>query len=537
MTRRIERMIELARAHMDNNGVNAAGAYYRMVLKETEPPKSGIEKVARGEACMWFARRAVAHSCFGEATDWYRKATDADPLAVEYRLEYCRKALIPMDMLKNARIEAERATRIDPKSKEAWATLGMMEHALGNAAAAIAAFDRQLELAPDDDIARLDRATIALDTADYKTVRTMVQTVNGKYYGDALNCLAMCAYREGQHEKAIELYDRAIEHRCQDPELATWNKSLAQHSIGDYENGWQSHEARGRQQTDGAMRLIMNRFARPMWNNEPPPARLHLHQEMGFGDAIAMLRYVPLLIERGYQVCIEVNESLVSLVQRSFPQANVVAKAADYPGAIGIPPFDYHVPMLSLPAIFGTTIDTVPWSGPYLKSEMRYVRGSQLRVGLCWSSGIRRGEHIWLEEYGKRKSINNFAEIRPILHSIDAEFVSLHLSGGDELLIDVLDNTSTWDDTAALMASLDLVITVDTSVAHLAGAMGKPTWIMMHTEGSWHWMAERPGAMWNERSPWYPSARLFRQKKPHEWGEVIEQVSAALAEFRKDKAA
>ncbi len=96
---------------------------------------------------------------------------------------------------------------------------------------------------------------------------------------------------------------------------------------------------------------------------------------------------------------------------------------------------------------------------------------------------------------------------------------------------DLLPPTPTWDETAALIETLDLVITVDTSVAHLAGAMGKPVWVMMHTEGSWHWMAERLGASWNERSPWYPTARLFRQKKPHQWAGVLADVSKALSEL------
>src|SRR5262245_53364334 len=113
---KIRRMIELARGHMEAGGVGAAGLYYRMILKDTAPPKSGVERVARGEACLWYARKALGEKCHGAATDWYRRALEADPLAIDYRIEYCIKALIPMALYKMARIEAEAGTRIEPNN-------------------------------------------------------------------------------------------------------------------------------------------------------------------------------------------------------------------------------------------------------------------------------------------------------------------------------------------------------------------------------------------------------------------------------------
>lgn len=546
---KIRHMVELARGHMDAGGVNAAGVYYRMIIKDTAPPKTALERIARGEACMWYARKALAERLVGTACDWFRKALDADPRATEYRDEYCRKALIPMGLHKAARIEAERATKIDPTNSNAWRTLGGMEHALCNTAAAIAAYDKAVELAPDDPIARLDRATVALDTSDHATVRRMVLPVlDTKYRGDAMHCLAMVAYREGRHDDAIGLYDEAIADNCYDPKLAEWNKALAMHSIGRYAEGWQAHEARGQQRTDEAMALMMNRFTRPIWAGEPPPARLHLHQEMGFGDVIAMLRYVPDLIESGYEISIEVNDSLVALTQRSFPKAKVVPKAADYPGAVGLPPFDYHIPMLSLPAILKTDIDTVPWQGAYLAPDPELVKkyASALgkrhcpRVGIVWTSGVRMdGIGPWLVEYGRRKSMR-FDQVRPLIdanHPL-CEFFSLQVGPGREqndLIVDLLPVIPSWDDTAALIQNLDLVISVDTSVAHLAGALGKPLWVMMHKEGSWHWMVDRLD------SPWYPSARLFRQTNVHKWDDVVAQVSNALKAYsitpRKEHAA
>lgn len=524
-------MIQLARAHVEAGGQGAAGVYYRMVLADTSPPKTGEERIAHGEACLWYARKSLGEGRFGTATDWYQQALQADPLASEYRVEYCVKALIPMGMHKNARIEAERATKTAPDSKEAWRTLGGMEHALNNSEAAIAAYDKQLEIAPDDPIARLDRAAIALDSADYKTVKKMCDPVlKTDMKADALHCLAMVAYREGRHEDAIKLYDQAIEAGCYDADLAEWNKSLALHSIGRYLEGWKAHEARGRQKTDQSMRLIMNRFTLPMWGGEPAPARIHIHQEMGHGDTIAMARYIAEFIAQGYDVRVEVNDSMVGLLQRSFPEAKVMAKAVDYPGALGIPAFDYHIPMLSLPFLFKTDIDTVPWYGPYLKPDQAKVeryRGllpkSGRRVGVCWSSGIRN-EGLWLSQYGRRKSMH-FSMLRPLIESFPKDhFINLQVGPERKDLttpvIDVLPDKPDWDETAALIEALDAVVTVDTSVAHLAGALGKPVYLAMHGEGSWHFMTERLD------SPWYPSARLFRKTKG--WHGVIDKMVLAL---------
>lgn len=539
----LTRMVELARGHAEKNEPGPAEVYYRMILKDTTPPKTGIERLANGEACAWFARRNYYQGNHGAALDWFTKAIQADPYAVDYRLEYCVKVLMPMGMFKYARVEAERATKIEPENKEAWRVLGGLEAVLMNVEASIHAYNKQLELDSDNPTARLDRATVALDTADYKTVREMCEPVlKTDRAADAYHTLAMAFYREGKHEEAIELYNKAIEGKCYDPELAIWNKSLALHSLGRYKEGWAAHEYRGKQKTDQAMALVMNRFQTPPWALEPPPARLHIHQEMGHGDVIAMARYIPLLQKQGYQITFEVNESMVTLMQRSLPGVQVIPRAIDYPGAMGIPRFDYHVPSLSLPYLFGTDIETVPWEGPYLTPDpdLAYQYALQMRactgkkVGLVWSSGIRE-EGLWLSQYGKRKSMH-FITLRDLVrvgYEKPIQFVSLQVGPErkehDHEIVDILPQKPNWDHTAALVANLDLVITVDTSVAHLAGAMGKPTIVMIQQDGaSWHFMCERPGAPWNDKSPWYPNTKLIRQTKPGNWTDVVARVKQEL---------
>ncbi len=535
----ISPLVMRAREHVENGDNINAERLYRIVLGKTTPPTSGMDRVAHGEACLFYARLAVSKTKYGTAADWYREALAADPRAVDYRLELIVKAYRPMANTKIAQQEGIKATRIEPDNPQAWRTLGGVEHELGNVKNCIACYDKQLKLSPDDPNAMLDRITIALDVADYDYSRKLIERVLlTDRKADAIHCLGMIAYREGRHEDAIEYYDKAIAMGCNHQATAHWNKSLALHSIGRYREGWAEHEWRRQERNNPALALPMMRFNLPIWKGEPPPARIHVHAEAGMGDNIAMARYLPMLVERGYDVRYETHEEMFDLMTRSLPGVKVVKKAADYPGVIGIEPFDYHLPVGSLPAVFETDIDTVPWNGPYLKPDpekVKYYRNAIRRpaVGICWSSGIREG--IWIREYGLRKSMHLF-ELRPIVDNHQALFVSLQVGPEREELgchlgkpiIDLLPEQPNWDDTAALIECLDLVITVDTAVAHLAGAMGKPVWLMMHTEGSWHWMAERPGALWNEKSPWYPSVRIYRQKKIHEWSDVVVDVARTL---------
>jgi hypothetical protein len=393
--------------------------------------------------------------------------------------------------------------------------------------------------------ALLNRATIALDTKDYDRVRELCSSIidlNARI-GDAWHVLAMLAYRESDHEKAIQLFDIALATGCRNQPLTHWNKSLPLHAIGLYKEGWQEHAWGKEEVTVQAIYIPHHRFTLPEWNGEPAPATIHVHTEAGHGDNIAMLRYLPLLVERGYTVRYECDPLLMSLVKQSMPQIEVVPRAIDYPGALGLKPFDYHIPIGDLPHAFGTDIDTVPWNGPYLNADPRQVaryaeamRTSRIRkIGLCWSSGIRRNTNIWMEQYGQMKSMH-FDDLVPLL-ATENRFFSLQVGDGQEQhrgwLVDMPENPD-WADTAALIANLDLVITVDTGVAHLAGAMGKPVWVMTQRDGtSWHFMCYRDGASWNESSPWYPSARVFR--KPSfgdcKWNSVVEDVAKALSEM------
>lgn len=543
----VEDLVMRARAHVEGDRLTAACPLYSLILLLTMPPWAPRTRAARGEACAFFARLALSKRRVGVAMDWYHEALRADPAAVEYRLGLARRCYFKVRLLDAAVIEAQRATEIEPENVEAWLALGGFEHERRRLAEAAAAYDRAIEVSePGSGDAFIDRATIALDMVDYGMVRDLcLKAMGTAREADAIHVQAMVAHREGRHEESIEMFDRAIAAGCRDIPVAHWHKSHPMESIGRWPEAWEERAWRGESTTRPELALPMKRFDAPLWTREAPAgSRVYVHAEAGAGDNICMARYLPLMKRMGFDVRYEATADLADLVRGSMPEIEVVKRSPFYPDALGTKPLDCHIPIGDLQRAFGTAVKTVPWEGPYLRADpakVAYYRAAttggsywidRKKIGLCWSSGIRMNDSAWLTEYGRRKSIHFDALDHLIARHSENAWVSLQVGPEREQMrgsmVDLLPEHPTWADTAALIECLDLVITVDTGVAHLAGAMGKPVWVMMHTEGSWHWMAPRPNASWNERSPWYPTARLYRQERPHEWGDVVARIAADL---------
>jgi tetratricopeptide (TPR) repeat protein len=565
-------LVARARGHVEADRSMQAEQLYRLILGITTPPATFNAAIAHGEACAFYAKVAMLKQRFGAAADWYREAIKADPLATDYRLKLARDCLLPIGALGAALTEAERATRIDPEEPDPWHILGGIAHEMGNVKQCVKAYDQQLALDPDDPSSLLDRCVIALDTSDYDLAERLCLRVMGTpREPDAWHCLAMMAARQHRHEEAIEMAKKALEAGCRDQPTTYWNMSISLHAIGRYREGWEAHERREGAKANPVLSLPMGRFTRPRWAGEGPvkedgtPLKIHVHCEAGAGDNLVLARYLPLLKEKGYDVRYEAMESMVGLIKTSFPGLTVCPRSVDYPGSLTIDrnvnlrDFDVHSPIGSIPAVLGTDIDTVPQNVPYLKADpdlvehydrvLRSQFGDRKRVGLCWSSGIRDG--VWMKEYGTRKSMH-FEALAPILGAgYNARgtmplFVSLQVGperaqNDEEFVVDVLPESPSWEETAALVANLDLVISVDTATAHLAGGMGKPLWVMCQRDAaSWHFLCWREGASWNERNPWYPSARIFRQHtfdQPHEWSDVVVDVAAELKRWAAKKQA
>ncbi len=550
----IRKLVERARAAVETKRNADADAAYRAVMMATKPPKSGLQRVARGEACAFYGRLAAAVGMYGTACDWYRDAIIADPRCVEYRLELVQKGHAPMLNFQLAKQEAQRCTLLEPDNAEAWRTLGETEMSLCDARESRKCFERQLEILPDDSFAMLDLCVLTLDMADYETTKRLADKILfTDRRADGIHVLAMIANREGRHEDAIKLFDEALQAGCNNKVITHWNKSLSLLALGRYREGWIEQEWRKEELRNPALSLSFQRFVRPLYEGQPAEveeadgtrrkAILLIHAEAGMGDNIIYSRFLRDFVAKGFDVRYEGHPDMCPLIQRSFPEVEVVERAPDYPGSVGIKNFDYHLPLGSLPYTLGTDYDTVPAYDSYLTPDAELVvkygdalkDGREPRVGFCWSSGIRE-YGLWIAEYGRRKSMH-FDTMGPVVDAAKAAgALAVNLQVGPERMqhggrvFEALPAKPNWDDTAALIANLDLIVTVDTAVAHLAGALGKPTWLVMQQDGaSFHFMTERPGALWNEASPWYPSVRIFRQNKPGDWSGVIERVAGEVS--------
>lgn len=274
-------------------------------------------------------------------------------------------------------------------------------------------------------------------------------------------------------------------------------------------------------------------FAQPEWRGEPLEGRtLLLYAEAGLGDTLQFIRYLPLLRDRGGGIVLQVQPALVPLLRDN---TDVVVIARGEP----LPPFDLHLPLIGLPRLFGTTLDTIPAAVPYLKPDAtRLARwrqtlsdDTQLKVGVVWAGNPRhKGDRQ--RSLAAAQLLPQLARPGVRLYSLQKEPRPADLAAMAALrtgLIDLAPHLQDFADTAAAVACLDLVISVDTSVAHLAGALGRPVWLMLPHALDWRWLRDRAD------SPWYPSLRLFRQQRALVWDDVIARLAAELACLARER--
>ena len=299
-------------------------------------------------------------------------------------------------------------------------------------------------------------------------------------------------------------------------------RGLALLTLGDWRSGFASYEERWNTEEFIAQRRD---FAAPLWLGKESIAgrTILLHAEQGFGDTLQFVRYAPLVARQGATVLLEVQPELKLLLSRTAGVARVLPRGEE------LPPFDLHCPLMSLPLAFSTGVASVPAEVPYVRVPEELVAAwrdrlpqGRLRVGVAWSG---RSTH----KNDRNRSIA-LARLAPLL-AADVAFVSLQCelreedraalqAHGDLLCLGP--ELRTFADTAAVVSLLDLVISVDTALVHLAGALGKPAWIMLPAGPDWRWLLKR------DDTPWYPTARLFRQPRLGDWESVVERVRHEL---------
>jgi tetratricopeptide (TPR) repeat protein len=337
------------------------------------------------------------------------------------------------------------------------------------------------------------------------------------------NNLGIALAGRGKIDEAITAHRRSIALK---PQLAKahHNLGIALLTRGDFQEGWAEYEWRWK--CEGVPRLLRN-FSQPQWDGGPLEGRIILlHAEQGFGDAIKFIRYVPLVAQRGGRVIIVCFAELERLFQAMPGAWQIVG-----PGH-ALPAFDLHAPLLSLPRILETTLSNIPRAVPYLQADADQATKWKHRLSVyppCVNVGL-----VWAGRPTQRNDRNRsvqLARFAPLGQVAGIRFFSLQKGTaaaeakappeGIEL-VDWTEDLKDFADTAALIANLDIVISVDTAVAHLAGAMGKPIWALLSSVPGWHWMLER------EDSPWYPSMRLFRQPSLGDWDSVFKRLAEAL---------
>jgi tetratricopeptide (TPR) repeat protein len=436
--------------------------------------------------------------------------------------------------LDEAEQHQREALRLDPTLPEAHNGLGLVHYEYGRVAEAENCFRGCLRLWPEHPGAHLNLA-VALQSRGHLNAAEASYRDALRFGADAaqvynnLSVLLREMGRVGEAETAVRT---ALRLRPDMPD-AQVNLAMILLLTGRWAEAWPRYEARWQIGNPAAQHRP---FPQPLWTGEQPVAgkTILLHAEQGFGDTLQFCRYAPLVAAQGARVVLEVQPPLVRLLARLHNVAQVVAAGE------ALPDFDLHCPLMSLPRAFATTPETVPASVPYLTADPPHQAAWRdalaplpgRRVGLVWAGSAR----AWLPHAAaldRRRSMR-LADMAPLAAVRGCSFVSLQLGPPAAQLNDpptglpvhkVAEVLGDFADTAALVANLDLVIAVDTAVAHLAGALGRPVWLLNRFDTCWRWLLGR------DDSPWYPTLRQFRHDGREDWPTVMQRVAAALESF------
>ena len=514
-------------------------------------PKFAEAHANRGNALQALKR-------YGEAVDSYKKAISLKPKDANVKFNL-GETLIALTQYKEAAIYLQEVLLLNPKDMAAQQACGnalfeltryeealncynaiiKMQHSNIDALigrgltyievkefeSARADFFRAVQLNPKHTNAHLNLGMALRSLGRYEEAFTVneIAIEQEKTYVQAYNNQALLLVDMKRFDEALDYYHKAIEIAPQHQETY-WNKSLLHLLLGDYSQGWALYESRWK----SVFKDAYPHFSQPMWlgNESLSGKTILIYAEQGLGDDIQFCRYVAEVEKLGAKVILDVHKPVVPLMASLKGDFTIIESKSD------LPDFDYHCSMMSLPYAFKTQLETIPANTPYIYANENKVKDwqkklgkkTQPRVGLVWSGSIRHKN-----DYHRSLAL----ELLMPLFSLPVEFhvLQAEIRPEDMSTLTEFDRLKThqaslndFSDTAALVENMDLVITVDTSVAHLAGAMGKDCWVLLPHSPDFRWLLDRSD------SPWYPSITLFRQTECNQWQDIIETISRHLQE-------
>ncbi|MEJ0011297.1 MAG: tetratricopeptide repeat protein [Bauldia sp.] len=462
----------------------------------------------------------------GEAFVAIDAALAADPTNLQAKHFRC-DLLIELDRVEEAMAEIDALLAADPDDVAALAARARALLKLRRLADALEASDALLARDPKNADGYVTRGALLGELGDLEGGLAAIET--GRRLGasdkSSLLARAMALATHGKSAEALAEFERAL---AADPDgaLTHYNRAFLRLEMGDWPGGWEEHEWRLKRPDhahQGFAKLA------ELWNGEPIAGkRLLVYGEQGFGDTLQFVRYVPRLVETGALVTLMPQAGAVRLLAASFPEIDVIAPVGTRPA------FDYQASLMSMPAIFRDTLETLPRQTPYLKAEPERVEKWRarigeggLRVGIVWQGSLR-----YRSDATRSIPLAKFAPLAAVpgvrLFSVQAQIGLEQLDLlGEQLGItrfgeELENNPDGFHEMAAIMANLDLMVMSDTAPTHLAGALGRPVWLALSKRADWRWMRDR------EDSPWYPTMRLFRQTTAGDWDGVFARIAEAL---------
>jgi tetratricopeptide (TPR) repeat protein len=472
----------------------------------------------------WLGRGNVfwALKRYDEALDTYGKALSIKP-DLESAWVGRGNVLWTLTAYAQALAAYDKAVSIKADLESAWLGRGNVLADLKRFDEALAAYDKALSIKPDLESAWIGRGNVFLDLkrydkafAAYDKALSIKPDLESAWHGRGTAFFA-----QNRDAEALKCFDKALDLK-QDFVAAQWNKALLKLSLGEYDEGWTLYECRWKTRFTSP-----RNFSQPLWLNnfDLNGKTLLVHAEPGLGNTIQFSRYLDRLTNMDAKVIFEVQKPLAALFKSQGWSCDVISQGDD------LPSFDLHCPLLSLPLALKTTVATIPSKVPYIKAPQngqsdlfRQISDTRLKVGVAWSGNAKfAGGHDISRPIPLSALYSIMSEKcewfrlqKDLLESDEEAFASL------SSMRDYSGSFDSFADTANLIAGLDLVISIDTSIAHLAGAMGKPVWILLPFHSDFRWLRERTD------SPWYPTARLYRQTKEGDWTTVLNSVSNDL---------